>query len=88
MATYVGSSFRCRAKFLNLTQFGRQYSTARVFNRSIKQNAKYLCLFGGGFMAFTYAKWADYQTVHAFNPKKIKVSSIAVPNAYNIIEGE
>lgn len=74
MATVVGSSFRCRSKFINLAQFGRHYSTTRPINRSIKQNAKYLCLIGGGLLAFSYAKWAQYHTVQAFNPKKIRVS--------------
>lgn len=76
MATVVGSSFRFRAKLFNFTQFGRCYSTSRSSNRSIRENAKYWCLFGGGLLAVSYVKWAEYQTVHAFNPKKIKVSSI------------
>lgn len=78
MATVVGSSFRCRTKLLNLTQFGRCYSTTNTINRTIKQNSKLFCIIGGGLVAFSYAKWTKSQTVYAaFNPKKIKVSSQA-----------
>lgn len=75
MATVVGSSFRCRTKLLNLTQFGRCYSTTNTINRTIKQNSKLIYIIGGGLVAFSYAKWTKSQTVYAaFNPKKIKVS--------------
>lgn len=74
MATVVGSSLRCRTKLLNLTQFGRCYSTTNPINRAIKQNSKLLYIIGGGLVVFSYAKWSKSQTVHAFNPKKIKVS--------------
>lgn len=74
MATVIGSSFRCRQNLLNLSRFRRCYSTTNAPNRSLKNSAKYLCIIGGGLFAFSYAKWLQFHTVHAFNPKKIKVS--------------
>lgn len=74
MASVIGSSFRCRRFFSNFTQLSRNYSSANNCNRSLNKSAKYWCLIGGGLLAFSYVNWKKLDTVHAFNPKKIKVS--------------
>lgn len=74
MASIIGSSFRCRRIFLNFAQLSRNYSSANNCNRSLKNSAKHWCLIGGGLLAFSYVNWKKLDTVHAFNPKKIKVS--------------
>lgn len=78
MATVISSSFRYRRNLLNLTHFGRCYSTSNTNTRYLNHCVKYLCIFSGGLFAFSYGKWAKYDTVHAFNPKKIKVSYIKI----------
>lgn len=64
-----------RIKIRNFNRFSCNYCTIRPINRRLNSFQRYWCyLLGGSVLTGVFFKWQQFNTVCAFNPKKIKVS--------------
>lgn len=78
MATVSGFTIYCsRLRIGNLRRFANNYCTNRPINRASIKSNKYWCYLLGGSVftgAIAIYEWQRLNSVHALNPKKIKVS--------------